>query len=114
MKNPLDNIKTLKEGWEYFLTVFGHMIPEEDRIKFEGCFYAGAATYDAVLFKPIRTADQESDAPDGTLVHLNITDNISALHNEVGEYAEKRVNEGEWELKKEQKQQGPNWIYKRN
>lgn len=113
-ENPLDKITTLKEGWQYFLDTFREVIPKGDEYKFEGAWYAGSATYDAILFNTIKAADKSSDAQEGDTVQLNITDNIFALHGEVSKFAKKRVRESEAAIEEEKQQEGPQWIYKRN
>lgn len=93
--NTLDKVTNLKEGWEFFLKVFRDVIPNGEEYKFKGAYYAGAATYDAILFNSIaKHAKQQVDADDEDAIHhMNITDVIIGLHNEVGEFASKRVEE---------------------
>lgn len=92
-ENPLNSITTLKEGWAYFLETFREVIPKGDEYKFEGAWYAGAATYDTIIFNKINAANAAHDGEDGDLINLNITDSIKNMHREVKKFAVQRVKE---------------------
>lgn len=103
-ENPLSTITTLKEGWEFFLQTFRNVIPEGDEYKFQGAWYAGAATYDAIIFNKINAANDAHEGEDGELVHLNITDKIMNMHREVQKFAVQRVRESSAAIDKEHQQ----------
>lgn len=97
--NPLTKVTTLKEGWEFFLKTFRDVIPKGHEYKFEGAWYAGAATYDAIMFNQITRDAEQAEGSGEETVHLNMTDLIMGLHNEVGEFATQRVKTADEALK---------------